>query len=80
MFTTRTKNIIALLLSFAIGAGCCYLYLRGDNKASEPLPSSSDSKGGLLSTTGIHAETKDNPDDEDLVLSNKYVAVINARK
>lgn len=80
MFTTRTKNIIALLLSFTIGAGCCYLYLRGDNKASEPLPSSSDSKGGLLSTTRIHAETKDNPKEEDLVLSNKYVAVINGEK
>ena len=80
MFTTRTKNIIALLLSFAIGAGCCYLYLRGDNKASEPPMPSSDSKGGLLSTTGIHAETKDNPKEEDLVLSNKYVAVINGEK
>lgn len=80
MFTTRTKNIIALLLSFAIGAGCCYLYLRGDNKASEAPVPSSDSKGGLLSTTGIHAETKDNPKEEDLVLSNKYVAVINGEK
>ena len=75
MFTTRTKNIIALLLSFSIGAGCCYLYLRGDNKASEPPMPSSDSKGGLLSTTGIHAETKDNPKDEDLVLSGEKVSV-----
>ena len=80
MFTTRTKNIIALLLSFTLGAGCCYLYLRGDNKVSEPPPSSSDSKGGLLSTTRIHAATKDNPNEEDLVLSNNYVAVINGEK
>lgn len=80
MNVTKTRTMIALLLSFIFGVlGCyCYMISRGDHTI--PPITSSDSTSGLLSTTGISAESKASPSDPDLVLSQKYTAVINGEK
>ena len=78
MPTTNQKYIIALLLGIVLGSALTGYYLSKD-KQSTPQHSSV-STSGLLSTTRIQAEVKDNPQDEDLVLSQKYTAVVNGEK
>lgn len=76
--TSYRHILLALLVGILVGAGGCYLLTKGDQQASPTH--SQDSTSGLLSTTSVKAETKDNPNDEDLVLSQKYVANINGKK
>lgn len=80
MLTQKTKLIIALLMSFLLGVSSCYYFVsnRADSKADPQLMQ--DSTSGLLSTTRIQAQTKTAPDDGDLVLSQKYTAVVNGEK
>lgn len=78
MPTTNQKYIIALLLGIVLGSALTGYYL-SKGKQSEPQHSSV-STSGLLSTTRIQAEVKDNPQEEDLVLSQKYTAVVNGEK
>lgn len=80
MNSTRTRTLIALLMSFILGVlGCyCWMTSRGDHK--DTPTHSSDSTSGLLSTTGISAEAKTSTNDPDLVMSQKYTAVINGEK
>lgn len=76
----KVKTFLLLMLSFSVGVGSCYYYMSNRVDSQYQLPNSSDSTNGLLSTTGIQAEIKTTPDDEDLVLSQKYTAVINGEK
>lgn len=77
--SSKAKCCLALILSFIVGFGSCYYVMshRVDSKAEDPQQ---DSTSGLLSTTRIQTQTKTTPDDEDLVLSQKYTAVINGEK
>lgn len=76
--TSYRHTLLVLLVGVLLGTVGCYLFTKGDHQDSPTH--SLDSTSGLLSTTSIKAETKDNPNDEDLVLSQKYVANINGKK
>lgn len=75
----KAKCCLALMLSFIVGFGSCY-YVMSHRADSKAIPPQQDSTNGLLSTTRIHAESKTNPNDADLVWSQKYTAVINGEK
>lgn len=78
LMTSYRHILLALLVGILVGAGGFYLLTKGDQQASPTH--SQDSTSVLLSTTSVKAETKDNPNDEDLVLSQNYVANINGKK
>lgn len=79
MFTNKYIRPLALLLcGLIIGASATYCWLRRGEQGQPP--NSSDSTSGLMSTTRIQATFKDNPNEEDLVLSQKYTAVVNGEK
>lgn len=78
LMTSYKHILLALLVGILLGAGGFYLFTKGDRQASPTH--SQDSTSGLLSTTSVKAETKDSPNDEDLVLSQNYIANINGKK
>lgn len=76
----KAKTFLLLVLSFGVGVGSCYYYMSHRADSEPTLQMKQDSSSGLLSTTRIQAQAKDTPNDEDLVLSQKYTAVINGEK
>lgn len=66
-----------ILIAFCVGA---MLTLFSLSCLKEHPKSWSDSTSGLLSTTRITAETKDTPNEDDLVVSQTYVANINGEE
>lgn len=66
--------ILCVVLGFLIG-----FYTRGDQE--RPRPNRSDSTSTLLSTTSVlSATSKSSEGDPDLVVSQKYTAMINGEK
>lgn len=71
------NNLKYILLGFCAGL---VLALTAAYLAKGTHKSQSDSTSGLLSTTGITAEVKDHPSEDDLVVSQTYVANINGEE
>ena len=73
------RDLICLSVGFVLGVLSCYLVLpRGDQQHLNPNMSNSTS--GLQSTTSVQVVPKSDPGEEDLCLSQHYVANINNQK
>lgn len=80
MNITRLRTLMALLMSFILGVLGCYCWMSSKGDHNDTPTHSSDSTSGLLSTTRISASPKTSPNAPDLVMSQKYTAVINGEK
>lgn len=73
----KAKIGLLLVLSFVVGFGSCYWFLSSNRVDYTPKQDSTD---GLLSTTRITVQPKTTSNDTDLVLSQKYTAIVNGEK
>ena len=69
-----------LILGFVLGTLSCYWWFMPKETQSNLYPNMSNSTSGLLSTTSVQVVPKSSPGEEDLIVSQKYTAVINGEK